>query len=405
MSKELFKFRLYPDEAQEKHLLAWVETCRRLWNDALAQRKERYEQHGQSTNYYDQCAELTSIRKHNEFVADLYSHVAQDAIRRLEKAFTAFFKGDARYPKFKSFREHGSFTYPDAYNGSVKLGEKKIYLSKIGYVPIVAHREVPPRGILKTCTVKREADHRWYAILLYETEDVSPSVPTTFSSPVGIDLGLTPIIADTDGQKVDPLRAYRKSERRLKHLQKELSRKKRGSRNREKARLRVAKQSSYVARQRMDFNHKLSTQEVKEHDFIAVGNLEVGRLSQRRATAKSFQDAALGQLTQFIKYKAEKYGKKFLLVLEPYTTQDCNNCKTRNSVAEGVMQFICIGCGETIDRQLNSARNILQKGFEMVGKDKPEPTAKPVETAALVERSIVPATFVCETGSIRGGSP
>lgn len=406
MAKLAFRFRLYPDEQQEKHMLEMVETCRHLWNDALGQRKERYERHGQSTSYYEQQNELPRIRKGNPFVADLYSHAAQDVLRRLEKAFVAFFKGDARYPKFKAYREHGSFTYPDAYNGSVKLGVsgKKVYLSKVGYVPVVVHRDVPTDGRLKTATVKREADGKWYVALLYEVADVPPSVPVVFSSPVGIDLGLTPVVAMSDGEKVEPERFYRKAERRLARLQKSLSRKKTGSANRGKARRKVAVQAAHVARQRMDFNHKVSERIVREHDFIAVGKLEVKKLSRRRTTSKSFSDAGLGQLARFIEYKAERNGKRFVLVLEPYTTQDCNDCGTRNSVDEGIMFFTCVGCGHSIDRQVNAARNILQRGCSMVGQDIAR-TYKPVETGALLAASMSHATPVREAGIVLWGSP
>lgn len=401
MSKTVHRFRLYPTKEQEIQMSEWIETCRRLWNDALSGRKERWKKDRKSTSYNTQAGELPLLRKTDPFLGNIYAQVSQDILRRLEKAFKSFFSGTSKYPKFKFYRESGSFTYPQAYRGSVKLGVsgKKIFLSKIGYVTIVAHREVPKDGTLKTCTIKREPDGKWYAVLMYETEDILPPVPTTFLSPTGIDLGLTPIIATSDGEKIDPPRFYRKAENRLKHLQREMSRKKRGSKNRNKVRLKVARQASHIANQREDFNHKVSEKIVREYDLIVVGNLEVGNLARRHTTAKSFYDAGLGQLVRFIEYKAAKYGKRLIFVPEQFTTQDCNSCKIRNSIEEGIMEFVCVGCGNTTDRQVNAARNILARGYSMVGKDIPEPIGLS-EKRPLPEQSIASASIFGEAGTV-----
>jgi putative transposase len=188
--------------------------------------------------------------------------VYQNLSQKATDFFQAFFDHRSRYPKFKKRGKYGSFTYPQAYNGSVKpdVTRKRLYLSKIGNVRVVLHRELPRDTRLKTCTVKREPDGKWFASLVYE--EVTPlqdaKVSESWRAPVGIDLGLRALIATSDGEKVEPPKFLRKAEKRLKHLQRELSRKKKGSKNRWKARQRVASLHARVARWRADFNHKLS---------------------------------------------------------------------------------------------------------------------------------------------------
>src|SRR6267143_1969094 len=165
-----FRFRLYPSSRQVAMMLRALEASRRLWNDALAHRKTGWERGRQPTSYNLQASMLTSEREQDTPLSGLYSQVGQDILRRLDKAFKAFFSHRARYPRFKRFTASGSFTYPQAYNGSVKpdIVRKRLYLSKIGYVPVVFHRALPRDSRLKTCTVIREPDGRWFASLVFE---------------------------------------------------------------------------------------------------------------------------------------------------------------------------------------------------------------------------------------------
>jgi putative transposase len=161
------RFRLYPNHTQEERLLAMVEAGRRLWNSALAQRKRRWDDEKLSTSYRQQCLILTAERRVNPALRQLYAQAAQDILRRLDRAFKAFFAGRTNYPSFKKFCEFGSFTYPQAYNGSVTpdVTRKRLFLSRIGNVKIVYHRELPEGRKLKVCTVVREASGEWVRLL------------------------------------------------------------------------------------------------------------------------------------------------------------------------------------------------------------------------------------------------
>jgi putative transposase len=340
--------------------------------------------------------------------------------RRLQ----AFFDHREGYPKFKKHREYGSFTYPQAYNGSVKpdIARKRLYLSKIGNVKVVFHRELPKDAMLmmKTCIVKREPDGKWYASLVFE--EVAPLqdviVPESWKAPLGVDLGLRALITTSDGEKVEPPKFLRKAERRLKHLQRELSRKKKGSKNRRKARQRVASQHAKVSRQRADFNQKLSYRLVSKHDLIAFEDLQVKNMVRNHSLAKSISDAAWGQLVKFTEYKAERAGRMLVMVPAPYTTQECWFCGTINDVPPDAKEFVCIGCGRTLDRDVNSGRIVLARGIAKVGQDKVPsgprsggeshhqvvPELKPTETEPLPSRSTEKASPVVETGTTRGSS-
>jgi len=163
MKKSAFRFRLYPNRKQEQRMLTMVDAGRRLWNDALAHRKRRWEEKRLSTSYSQQCWILTAERRANPSFRELYSQAGQERLHRLDRAFAAFFEHRATYPRFKKFSQAGSFTYPQAYNGSVKSDavRRRLFLSKVGNVKVVFHRGIPAHVKLKTCTVVREPNGEW----------------------------------------------------------------------------------------------------------------------------------------------------------------------------------------------------------------------------------------------------
>jgi putative transposase len=417
--KSAFRFRLYPSSKQAARMLRALEASRRLWNDALAHRKARWEGGRQSTSYNLQASMLTSGRGQDALLGALYSQCGQGVLRRLDRAFEAFFGHRARYPRFKKFGQFGSLTYPQGYNGSVKpdVVRRRLYLSKIGNVPVVFHRPLPKDSRLKTCTVMREPDGRWFASLVFE--EVVPlqnieSSSTSTKTPIGVDLGLLSLITTSDGETVEHPRFLRKAERRLKHLQRALSRKKKGSKNRFKARQRVASQHAKVRRQRLDSNHKLSTRLIREHDFVAFEDLRVRNMVKNHRLAKSMHDAAWSQLVALAVYKALRTGSMVVRVPAACSTQECFYCGTLNKVPLDVRKFSCLGCGRALERDPNAARVVLKRGLAIaglaaakVGLDTPE--LKPVEMGPLLASTTRGASSVDEAGTIRAeigaGSP
>jgi putative transposase len=414
--KSAFRFRLYPSSKQEARMLRALETSRRLWNDALAHRKARWEKEGKPTSYNLQASMLTFEREQDVLLSGLYSQVGQDVLRRLDKAFKSFFARRARYPRFKKFIQSGSFTYPQAYNGSAKpdVVRKRLFLSKVGNVKTVFHRPLPTKNgsRLKTCTVIREPDGKWFASLVFEEvvplQDIHvDTMPSTAAkkTPVGVDLGLLSLITTSEGEVVEHPRFLRKGEKRLKRLQRSLSFKKKGSKNRLKARRRVASQHAKVRRQRRDFNHKLSARLVKGHELIAFEDLMIRNMVKNHRLARSIQDAGWGQLVRLTEYKALRAGSRVVKVPAACSTQECYHCSTLNKIDLATREFVCVGCGRTLQRDCNAARIVLKRGLAIagltpkVGQDMPE--LKPVEIRPLLVQRTGGASQVCETGTIR----
>jgi|SRR6267143_3403341 len=383
---EIRKYRLYPKPEQVSLLEETLETCRKTWNYLLSRRKE-----GPVTKF-QQDHDIYLQKQQNPTLRSVYSHVLQNVADRLDKSFIVFYRRFEHegirkrkdgmlegYPRFKSFGQHNSFTYPDAYNGSVKLGtslrKTKIYLSKIGHVPIIVHR-TPSLGRNKRCTVKREGG-KWFAVLEYQVAD--PPKPTIAipKYPVGLDLGLISIIATSDGELFKPLEPLKKNLKRLRRLQQSVSRKKKGSKNRRKAIQRVNRLHWKIRSIRSDFNHKVSRYIVRRHDFFALENLNTKGMIKNHNLARSISDAGWYQLSFFTKYKAERESKQVVLVSPKNTSTDCSCCGYRQMMPLSVRTFHCERCNYETDRDVNSACEVLNRGLQEIGAERSK--SKPVE--------------------------
>jgi putative transposase len=359
--KTAYKFRMYPNRQQVAQLELTLDTCRYLYNLALADRKNVYETEGIGQSYEDQAAKLTVERKNGNFNS-IYAHCLQDVLRRLDKSFKAFFRRvkageEPGYPRFKGEGWYKSFTYPDSETG-YKLDGSKLTLSKIGSIRIFKHREV--EGKIKTCTIKKDNLGHWYAILISEVEDVSPIEPKTA---IGVDVGLKSLVALSGGETVEYPRYYVMAEKKLAAAQRNLSRKKKGSANRRKAKAKVAKISQDVQHHRDEFLHQLSKMLVDSADLIVFENLNISGMLKNHHLAKHIQDHAWGKLIQFTQSKAAKAGKVVELVDARYTSQKCSQCgiMVPKTLAERV--HICPNCGLEMDRDINASLNIRTLGL------------------------------------------
>jgi putative transposase len=373
------KFRLYPTKQQEKTLFWTLTRCRELYNAALAERKEAYRMAGKSITYYEQKRDLPEIKAElREEYQQIHSQVLQDVLLRLKRAFDAFFRRvengeEPGYPRFQGRNRYNSFTYPQG--GYSLTHDSRLCLSKIGSIKITLHR--PLEGTIKTCTVKYEAG-QWYAV--FSCEVAQPEPLPTVESEVGIDLGVSHFAALSDGTFIENPRHYRRAQKKLENLQQALSRKKRGSHRREKARKAVAKTHRKIANQRRDFHHKQSKQLVQEHQTIVFEELEITNVSKRAnpkqdengtylpngAAAKSglnksILDAGWGQFQQIVTHKAACAGRTVLKVNPRYTSQVCSQCGTvlKKDLSE---RWHSCECGAELDRDTNAAINILRVG-------------------------------------------
>lgn len=368
--KTAYKFRMYPNKQQEASLDLTLNTCRHLYNMALADRKNAYELEGISRTYGDQAAVLVAEKKDGNFTG-VFSQVLQDVLRRLDKSFKAFFRrvkaGEKPgYPRFKGDGWYKSFTYPQV---GFKFDGSKLNLSKIGSIRIFKHREV--EGKIKTCTIKKDNLGHWYAILVSEVEDVSPTEPKTA---IGVDVGLKSLVALSTGDTIEYPRYYIQAEERLAAAQRNLSRKKKGSANRRKAKARAAKLHQKIQNHRDEFLHQVSRMIVDSADLIVFENLNISGMLKNHHLAKHIQDHAWGKLIQFTQSKAAKAGKVVELVDARYTSQKCSQCGIMVPKTLADRTHFCPNCGLEMDRDINASVNIRTLGLRGRAYQDPTPT-------------------------------
>jgi len=356
-----FKYRLEPTKTQEETLLRFAGCRRFVWNWGLARKQEVYKSTGKGVGYNALAAELVQLKKcpDTAFLKECHSQVLQQTLMDLDKAFKAFFEKRARFPRFKTRkRSLPAFRIPQ----NVRIIDGNVSAPKVGLVKARLHR--PMEGEIKSATIKQEADGHWYVVFVSHLE--LPDVTPTCESPVGMDVGLTSFLTRDSGEKVEPPKFYRKGERKLKRLQRQLSRCQKASRNRTKAKLRVAKHHRRVANQRNDFLHKLSAKLVAEHDTLCIEDLNLKGLTKTKL-GKSFRDAALGSFFQMLTYKATFCFGQVVKVGRFYpSSKTCHDCGNVQHLELSDREWICTGCGVMHDRDTNAAKNILSEGLRIV---------------------------------------
>lgn len=357
-----YKYRIYPTNLQKEKILFVLERCRLLYNRLLEERKIAYESFGVMLNYYEQANTLPDRKRFIPELNQVFSQVLQDVARRLDKSFQSFFRrvkeGDVSvgYPRFKPESRYKSFTYTQ-HNHGFRIADGKLHLSKIGNIKIKLHRQ--PQGKMKTCTII-EKNGKFYACLSCEVEFCSLPV---INKHVGVDLGIKHLAITSDGQFFDSPNYLRKSERKLKHLQRSVSRKKIGSNRRKKTVSILAKLYEHVANQRKDYAHKISRNLVNSHDLIAFENLNTKGMVKNHKLAKSISDTGWYQLVLLTTYKAESAGRRVVLVDPRNTSQECSNCGSIVKKKLSTRTHKCNHCGLKMDRDVNAAINILKRAL------------------------------------------
>jgi putative transposase len=284
-----FKYRLYPNQEQKEKLEKTLETCRILYNDFLAERRDKYEKEKGKITCFEQINSLPSKKEINPFLKEVHSQVLQDVARRVNKSFQNFFRrlktqaGKAGYPRFKQYGRYDSFNYPQS---GFNLRHNRLILSYLGKVDIEKHRKL--EGKIKTCSIIVK-NGKFYVGFACENIRVKRSRKT--NKKVGIDLGLTSFLATSDGELREAPKTYRKSEKELAKAQRKVSRRIKRSKRRKKAVRILAVKHEKVANQRKDLAHKLSRELVKKYDLIAHEKLQVKNMVKNRYLAKSLHDA------------------------------------------------------------------------------------------------------------------
>jgi putative transposase len=363
--RKAFKYRLYPTRQQDAALRAMLETHRRLYNDALAERKQAWEQERRSVSYGEQSGQLKVARTTNPFLAATNFSSCQATLRRLDKAFQGFFRrvkaGETPgHPRFKGRNRFDTVEFP-SYGDGCRFDGRCVYFQHIGHVKVKVHR--PIEGQIKTLSFKREADG-WYVVFSCNLGDLA--VPPSSDPAIGIDLGLKVFLVTSESESVAPPQHYRHAQAALRRAQRKVARRQKGSKRRAKAVHALQKQHQRIGNLRRDFHHKAAHALVTRYGTIVHEDLNIRGIARSRL-AKSTLDVAWGLFLHILSYKAEEAGVTVIAVPPHNTTQMCSRCGAVPNVPKMLADRVhrCSHCGYVADRDLNAAQNILRLGSSL----------------------------------------
>jgi len=365
-----YKFRCYPTDEQ-KHLLARTfGCCRFVYNWGLRKKTDAYSNQQQRLSYTDLSLALTELKKQEDtsWLSEVASVPLQQALRHLDRAFINFFAGRAKYPAFKKKRQTQAATYIGT---AFKWDGKQVTLAKMEAPLAIIWSRPLPLGVLPSrVTITKDSAERYFISILLE-EDI-PHLPQNDAS-LGADLGLKSFVVLSDGEVVGNPRFFTKDERRLAKAQRRHAKKKKGSKNREKARKKVARIHARIADRRRDFLHKLSTRLIRENQTICIESLSVKTMVQHPTLSKAISDVGWGEFVSQLGYKAHWYGRNLVKIDKFYpSSKRCFECgHILDSLALDIRHWVCPACVVHHDRDVNAARNIHAVGltvFEACGE-------------------------------------
>lgn len=372
MAEYAYKFALYPSMEQEIKLNKNFGCVRWVYNACLDKRKSYYEETGKTFNRFD-CQKLVTQLRHDPeyfWLEEADSTALQQAVHHLDDAYQRFFAHLSNYPKFKKKCNRQSYTTINN-KGNIKIFDDGIKLPKIGKVKCKVTRTI--EGRILSATISKETTGKYFVSVLCTEVDIEPLEKT--NQVCGIDMGQHTYCTFDNGNKIDNPKFLTQSLPKTKRANKNLSRKKKGSANYEKARKKKAKIEAKIAAQRLDFQHKLSKQIVSDYDIICIENLNANEMTdrkskkhRRKSNNRSKADRAYGQFQRMIEYKSKLYGKELIKVNRYYpSSQLCSNCGYQNPLLKdlSVRKWECPECGQIHDRDINAAINILNEGLRL----------------------------------------
>ena len=364
MTERAYKYRFYPTAEQENLLRRTMGCVRLVYNKALTTRTEAWYEKQERIDYKQTSSLLTSWKKTDEldFLNEVSCVPLQQCLRHLQKAFANFWGKRAQYPNFKKKRNGGSAEFTKS---AFKFRDGNVWLAKC-FEPlnIVWSRYLPEGSSPSTITVKLDPSGRWFVSVLVDDSTVKPLPPT--DKQIGIDAGVSSLITTSDGEKIVNPKHFNRLYHKLSVAQKELSRKTKGSNNRDKARLKVAKIHAKIKDARTDFLHKLTTKLVRENSLIAIEDLSMRNMVKNHKLARSISDAAWGEMFRQLEYKCEWYGRELVKIDRFFpSSKRCHHCGfVMDKLPLNVRSWNCPSCGTTgIDRDINAGKNILAAGL------------------------------------------
>jgi len=356
-----YKYRIYPTIKQSKMLEETLANCQRLYNVALEHKREVYRITKKNISCNEQQKELSSIRKTFPEYSKIHSQVLQNVFVRVDLAFEGFFRRikisnkQCGFPRFKSKDSYNSFCFPQS---GFAIKNNKVEISKIGLIKTKFHRSIPVDNKIKTCTIKKEGS-LWHIIFVCETPKIIKQEASSCNA-IGIDLGLTDFAVLSNGEKISNPKYLKKSEIKLKKIQREYS-KKRNKKNKHK----LQNIHKKIANQRKDFQHKLSRKLVNSFNFIIYEDLTIKKMIENNKynLQKHIHDASWRTFILMLKYKAENAGTYTIAINPKGTTQQCSSCNSVTTKSLNVRLHNCTYCGFVANRDYNAALNIHKLGI------------------------------------------
>ncbi|MDA2936237.1 transposase [Patescibacteria group bacterium AH-259-L05] len=362
-----FKYRLRPTKAQEQQLAKHFGSSRFIWNYFLARRKNHYSLNREAIkasnvkalNYYDNAKELAELKTQDEFVwlSEANSQSLQQTLKDLESAYKRFFKKQARYPKFKKKYDKQTFRIPQ----HILIENSRIYFPKFKQgIKVRMHRNL--EGKIRNLTISKNQRGQYFVSIACQVK-LKPW--TENKNTVGLDLGIKDFAVLSDGKIYDNQKILNKYEEKLKYKQRQLSKKVKSSKNREKARIEVAKIHNKIGNIRQNFLHQTSTDILKNHGTICIESLNVKGMMANHHLAKSIGDASWSRFVNHLGYKSDWYGRKLIQIENFFpSTKICRHCEHINQELKLKHRiWICPNCKRELDRDFNASLNILKQGL------------------------------------------
>lgn len=360
MIHRAYKYELNLNNQQRTKLLQHAGTARFAYNWGLSERIRLYKETGKSPRAIEQHRILNKLKKTEyPWMYEVSKCAPQEALRNLDQAFKNFYRRvkngekEKGFPKFKKRGVHDSFRL----NGTIRIVGHSIQLPRLGRIRLKEKRETYYEGRILSATVSRKAD-RWFVSLGVKQEIETPTPP--LGEPVGVDLGIKTLATFSNGVAVDNPRALRVRLRKLRKLQKRLSRQKRGSCNWVRTKLRIAKLYCRVSNVRKDVLHKATTRLAKNHSTIVIEDLNVSGMMKNRRLSRVISDVGFGTFRTMLEYKTQWYGSKLIVADRFYpSSKRCSGCGETRDILLSERVYHCPSCGLVLDRDLNAARNLV----------------------------------------------
>jgi len=364
--EKAYRFRFYPTFEQLNYFAKTFGCCRWVYNEFLDRKQQAWKNDKHTLNYNECSALLPELKKKNPWLKEVSSVCLQQSLRRLEKAYERFFSGKARFPRRKKRRYKQSATFTRA---SFRFKEGKVYLGRCSEaLNIRFSRELS--GQPSSVIISRDSADRYYISMIVQ-EEISPLPFKT--KMIGMDLGLNSLVKDQDGNSIVNPRYLKQGLKQLKIKQKALSRKEKGSKNRGKARKKLARRHAYVQDMRNDYLHKVSRKIVNENQVIICETLQVKKMLKEKKLSQAISDVGWGKFLRFLEYKSHWYGREFVQVDQFFPgSKMCSSCgEIQKELPLKIRFWKCPNCKSEHDRDTNAARNLLKEGMKILAdKDK-----------------------------------